>query len=96
MVRSANTPPAERDVVMARAYQAQALASFAQDFEVWQNKAPALNILKLSSDGPFDKARTWYRQFYSPRAEASRFQDRVRGIHTIPGIPGVTKQTAAE
>jgi len=96
MVKSPHTPPRDADVAMARAYQAQALDAFAQDFEVWQNKAPALSILALPSDGPFAKARAWYRQFYHPRAEASKLQDRVRGIHRVPGMPGVEQAQAAE
>ncbi len=96
MVKSPNTPPTEADHAMARAYQAQALDSFAQDFEVWNYKAPALSVMKLAADGPFDKARTWYRQFYNPRADAAKFQDRVRGIHHIPGVPGCQRPEAAE
>jgi 3-ketosteroid 9alpha-monooxygenase subunit A len=96
MVQSKNTPPQDADIAAARAFQASSLAAFAQDFDVWLNKRPALTILRLPTDGPFGKARQWYRQFYNPRSEAKAISDRVRGIHTVPGTPGATEIQAAE
>jgi len=95
MVKAPNCPPTAGDIANARAYQAEALSAFAQDFEVWNYKAPALTVMKLNEDGPFDKARMWYRQFYNPRSEAAKYQDRVRGIHRIPGVPGLNEPPLA-
>ena len=82
MVKIANGRADEAGVSMARSYQDVALDAFAQDFELWQHKEPALTILQVPDDGPFHKERIWYRQFYNPRARAKEFQDRVNGIHT--------------
>jgi 3-ketosteroid 9alpha-monooxygenase subunit A len=97
MVQSASGKPAnDADIAAARGYQAAALAAFAQDFEVWSTKRAALSILQVKGDGPFDKARVWYKQFYHPRAEAKTFQDRVRGVHRVPGLPAAPQMSAAE
>lgn len=80
-VRTGTTTPDEEQVALARSYQDAALAAFAQDFELWQNKEPALSILQIAEDGPFHKGRIWYRQFYNPRGRASDFHKRVNGLH---------------
>ena len=69
-------------VSMARSYQDVALDAFAQDFELWQHKEPALSILQIQDDGPFHKGRIWYKQFFNPRARADEFRSRVNGVHT--------------
>lgn len=58
-------------VSMARTYQDVALDAFAQDFELWQHKQPALTILQVPDDGPFHKGRIWHRQFYNPPRQGS-------------------------
>ena len=82
MVKVSNSRADEAGVSMARSYQDTALEAFAQDFELWKYKEPALNIMQVPDDGPFHKERIWHRQFYNPRAEAAKIQDRVNGIHT--------------
>jgi 3-ketosteroid 9alpha-monooxygenase subunit A len=47
--------------------------------------------MRLPTDGPIGKARMWYRQFYNPRNEAKAFQDRVNGVHTVRGMPGLPR-----
>ena len=81
MVKVSNTTPTEADVSMARSYQDTALEAFAQDFELWKFKQPALSIMQVPDDGPFHKERIWYRQFYNPRTCAPEFQTRVNGVH---------------
>ncbi|HZU65566.1 MAG TPA: Rieske 2Fe-2S domain-containing protein [Novosphingobium sp.] len=89
MVKVADGPADAAGIAMARSYQDVALEAFAQDFELWQHKEPALSILQIPDDGPFHKERIWYRQFYHPRARAGEFRDRVNGIHaTIDRRPG--------
>jgi 3-ketosteroid 9alpha-monooxygenase subunit A len=68
---------------MARAYQEAALLAFAQDFEVWSAKRPCTQVLQILSDGPYGKLRTWYKQFYNPRAEANEWHAKVDGTHTV-------------
>ena len=41
--------------------------------------------MMVRGDGPFDKVRIWYMQFYNPRAEAQRFQNRVNGSYVGRG-----------
>jgi 3-ketosteroid 9alpha-monooxygenase subunit A len=94
-VKVGETRADEAGVSMARSYQDVSLESFAQDFEVWQNKEPALSIMQIPDDGPFHKERIWYRQFYNPRDKAAEFQGRVNGVHiTIDNRPGAKSKAA--
>lgn len=67
------------DADRARSFQAMARTAFAQDFDIWGNKEPAINILMLPTDGPFHKGRLWYSQFYAPRSEAAAIRARING-----------------
>ena len=51
LVQTANAPPKPEDVAMARAIQAGGYAAFAQDFEIWANKAPCFQHLASPVDG---------------------------------------------
>jgi 3-ketosteroid 9alpha-monooxygenase subunit A len=51
--------------------------------------------MQVRSDGPFDKVRDWYRQFYNPRAEISAFHQRLDGTYTVHNVPGVPINVAA-
>jgi 3-ketosteroid 9alpha-monooxygenase subunit A len=44
--------------------------------------------MQLPADGPFHKARIWYKQFYHPRSETRRIIAPVEGVHVVPGTPG--------
>lgn len=85
LVKVANAEPTPDDVAMARAYQAASCAAFAQDFEIWSNKKPAINPMVVQGDGPIGKLRLWYRQFYNPRERAREFQARVNGVAVTRG-----------
>jgi 3-ketosteroid 9alpha-monooxygenase subunit A len=91
MVKSPHVVANAQDVAVARAYQEASRLAFAQDFEVWANKRPALNILQIPADGPFHKGRIWYSQFYNPRAKAADIQKRVNGIHVSKARPSPAK-----
>ena len=80
MVHSGKDVATEEDVPMGRAYQEASRQAFAQDFEIWTYKKPALQILQIPEDGPFHKGRIWYSQFFNPRAKAASIQARVDGI----------------
>ena len=75
-------------------YQAGSLAAFAQDFDIWMNKAPALTVLAVPGDGAYGKVKIWYQQFFHPRAEAANFQSRVNGTYTVKGMPSVREEVA--
>jgi 3-ketosteroid 9alpha-monooxygenase subunit A len=98
MVKAANFPVSEADVKLAREQEAASVHAFSQDFEIWNNKAPAVNILQIPTDGPFDKNRIWYKQFYNPRAKAKDFLSRIEGVHFVRGMPNQSqfKAKAAE
>jgi 3-ketosteroid 9alpha-monooxygenase subunit A len=84
------------DRIAAAQYQHSSLLAFAQDFEVWQNKAPCLSGLFIPSDGPFMKARIWYKQFYNPRAMKKEFTDQSDGVYVPRGAtPYTDPQLAA-
>lgn len=74
------------DVAAARAYQEESRLAFAQDFEIWAGKRPAIHILQVPADGPFHKARIWYRQFYNPRNRRREFLDQVEGTRYQPMV----------
>lgn len=84
----------EADVPMARAYQQASVDAFAQDFEIWTHKRPCLAPLMVRGDGPTDKCRIWYKQFYNPIAQAGDFQKRVNGRHTVVDRRSATKAVA--
>jgi 3-ketosteroid 9alpha-monooxygenase subunit A len=79
------------DAISAAQYQAMALTAFAQDFEVWSQKAACINGLFIPSDGAFMKARIWYKQFYNPRAKKQEYLDQSEGIYVPKGIPAYTE-----
>ena len=87
---TANLP----DTIAARQFQESARLAFAQDFEVWSNKAPCLNGLFIPSDGPFMKARIWYKQFYNPRAMKNEFLEQCEGYYVPKGAVPYTQEEA--
>jgi 3-ketosteroid 9alpha-monooxygenase subunit A len=88
-----NSEVTTADLVAARQYQESSRLAFAQDFEVWTNKAPCLNGLFIPSDGPFMKVRIWYKQFYNPRAMKQEFVEQCDGMYVPKGAVPYT-QTA--
>lgn len=95
MVRVAAGRADAAGVGLARSYQDTGLAAFAQDFELWQHKEPAISILQIPDDGPFHKQRVWYRQFYNPRDKAGDYHRRVNGVHvSLDRRPGARPQAA--
>lgn len=86
MMKAQIDPPTDAERQAAQAYAAAGCAAFAQDFEIWGNKKPCVQVLQLPTDGPFGKARMWYRQFYNPRARAHEFQGRADGVYTARGV----------
>ncbi len=96
LVKSVNNPATVADVVSAKQFQESSRLAFAQDFEVWTQKAPCLNGMFIPSDGPFMKARIWYKQFYNPRAMKQEFLDQCEGYYVPKGAtPYTTEQKAA-
>jgi 3-ketosteroid 9alpha-monooxygenase subunit A len=88
LVKVPNAVPNDADLEAARGFNESSRLAFLQDFEVWGNKQAALNIMQIPTDGPFHKARIWYKQFYHPRSEAKRIIAPVEGVHVVPGTPG--------
>jgi len=84
----------EEDVPVARAYQQASLDAFAQDFEIWTFKKPCFSPMMVRGDGPTDKCRLWYKQFYNPLARAGDFQKRVNGRHVTQDNRGGEKKVA--
>jgi len=88
---SGSVPSTTTDLVASRQYQESSRLAFAQDFEVWTNKAPCLNGLFIPSDGPFLKARIWYKQFYNPRAMKHEFLEQCEGLYVPRGATAYTE-----
>jgi 3-ketosteroid 9alpha-monooxygenase subunit A len=76
----------EADIVMAREAQAGALEAFSADFNIWQNKRPALKIMQLKTDGPFRTGRKWYSQFYVSPDDVQAIQQETNGMHLTEGL----------
>lgn len=97
MVKISDGRPTDEQQAAAANYQEASRLALAQDVEIWANKQPSLNILQIPADGPFGKVRTWYRQFYNPRAQARTFSGRVNGRDVRLGskLPSDTSIIAA-
>ncbi|MEN9718914.1 MAG: hypothetical protein RIQ99_1792 [Pseudomonadota bacterium] len=95
LVKVSNATPNDDDRALAKAYEDAGVDAFAQDFEIWDNKRPCINPMMVRGDGPFDKVRVWYRQFYNPRAQAATFQQRVNGRYTTRGTKVAPWDSAA-
>lgn len=95
LVKVKNDVPTEEDRQLARAYEVAGVEAFAQDFEIWSNKRPCIHPMMVKGDGPFDKVRIWYKQFYNPRARAGEYQARVNGRYTTRGTINDPWNTAA-
>jgi len=85
LVKAPNSPPTEEDRSIAAGYEKAGVDAFAQDFEIWANKRPCFHPMMVAGDGPFDKVRIWYRQFYNNRQKAADFQKRVNGHYISKG-----------
>lgn len=48
-------------------YPEVAHAAFGQDVEIWKDKVYQSNPILCDADGPINKLRKWYDQFYQPR-----------------------------
>ena len=70
--------------IVAEMFQETSRLSFAQDFEIWRHKAPNILGMYLPSDGPFLKARQWYKQFYNPLAKQSEYLEGTEGQRWVP------------
>jgi 3-ketosteroid 9alpha-monooxygenase subunit A len=94
-VKVDNAVPNAADIALAKAYEQGGVAAFGQDFEIWSNKRPCFNPMMVKGDGPFDKLRIWYKQFYNPRARAGEFQARVNGNYVTKGTQQAPWEDAA-
>lgn len=95
LVKSQHAVATDEDVAIARAYQQASLEAFSQDFEIWANKRPCINPMMVKGDGPFDKLRIWYKQFYNPRARAGEFHARANGRYETRGTANAPWDAAA-
>ena len=72
LVKSQNAVATEADVAAARAYQEASRVAFAQDFDVWANKRPALQILQVPGRRPVPQGRASGTSSSTTSAPASR------------------------
>lgn len=95
MVKISDRRATEEQQAEAADYREASRLALAQDIEIWANKRPAVNIMQIPADGPFGKVRTWYRQFYNPRAQAGMFRSRVNGRDVSLGSKRPSDATVA-
>ena len=86
LARAGNPPHSEADIATAREIQAGALQAFAADFDIWKHKRPAIRIMQLPNDGPFNRVRKWYAHFYDRRANAANYLEQANGIYHLPTL----------
>ena len=96
MVEPPNYPPSEEDKGAIAAYQEMSRQALYQDFDVWANKQPCIQVMQVPGDGPFGKTRTWYKQFYNPRKDAKKYQEAVNGTYPTKGTARDPWPKAAE
>lgn len=94
MVRSPSGEPDAAGRAMRDALSDQFGEGLMRDAEVWRMKRPAIHVMQLPGDGPFRQSRTWYSQFYNPRAKADAIVARVAGVHTSKNWPPFTAVAA--
>ena len=86
LLRGSEGGATDEDRLAATAAQAGALEAFGADFNVWQNKRPALNIMQLKTDGPFRTGRKWFSQWFESPENVAGIQAQVNGIHHTQGL----------
>lgn len=79
--RADNVPPSAEDLERKKMVQQGALEVFGADFDIWKTKKPALRIIQLPNDGPFNLGRKWYAQFYDKREKAAEYRSECNGVH---------------
>jgi len=65
IVSSLTDDPLPEDFLQG--YPMGAHAAFGQDVEIWKDKVYRSNPILCDGDGPINKLRKWYEQFYLPR-----------------------------
>ncbi|WP_103045140.1 Rieske 2Fe-2S domain-containing protein [Comamonas faecalis] len=83
------------DAVTAAQFQEASMLSFAQDFEAWSVKEACVNGMFVPQDGPFHKARIWYKQFFNPRAKKAEYLERCEGLYVPKGVTPYTEPETA-
>lgn len=56
----------------AEQYAIGAHAAFGQDVEIWKDKVYRADPILCDGDGPINKLRRWYEQFYLPRNDTAQ------------------------
>ena len=87
LVRSLNNPPTDVDRENWAQADAGALQAFSADFDVWRTKKPAIRIMQLPTDGPFDKVSRWYSQFYAESGSVPSVRSSLNGTIADTGLP---------
>ena len=85
MVEPPTYPMSKEDEVAVPAFQEASKTALLQDFDVWANKAPCIQIMQVIGDGPFNKVRLWYKQFYHPRDQIGIHQQKSNGKWVTKG-----------
>jgi len=85
LVELKSETPSDEDLSVIQMFQESSHQTLLQDFDVWNSKDPCFNILQVIGDGPFSKARSWYKQFYNPRDKASEIHTAVDGVYVTKG-----------
>jgi 3-ketosteroid 9alpha-monooxygenase subunit A len=81
LLKASSDAPGEEERSRAAFLQNEVLSAFKQDFDIWRNKMPALQIMSLPTERNFRLGRSWYKQFYNPRERAGEFHATTDGKH---------------
>ena len=92
LVKAANNPPTEADREYWVQTDAGALQAFSADFAIWNSKRPAIRVMQLPTDGPFDQVRRWYSQFFAEPDSVQSIRASLNGAVADTGLPGPSSE----
>jgi 3-ketosteroid 9alpha-monooxygenase subunit A len=95
LYKGAASPATAEDKEYQKQFQAGALEAFGADFNVWRHKRPAIRVMQVTTDGPFDKGRRWYQQFFDLPEKAGSYHEELNGVHGVDGLPPPDAETTA-
>ncbi len=95
LVQAQNNPPTDADREYWSQTDAGALQAFSADFDVWRTKKPAIRIIQMPTDGPFDKVRRWYSQFFAEASSVPAIRASLNGAIADTGLPAPSAERRA-
>ena len=84
----------EQSDEMVKGYVALSQQAFFEDVDIWHNKVRVDNPILCDGDGPVNRLRQWYNQFYVDRADVPNTWDEPKA-YTVDAFNPIPVQKAA-